>query len=66
MRCLLIEDDIHIADFIREGLAELAAADGAEHAAASTLELTDRQQLGYVGVLVLIIAQQAYQQARIA
>ncbi|MFC4527363.1 efflux transporter outer membrane subunit [Dyella halodurans] len=44
-----------------------AAADDAEHAAARTLELTQKQQqLGYVNVLVLINAQQAYQQARIA
>ncbi|WP_430390535.1 efflux transporter outer membrane subunit [Dyella sp. 20L07] len=44
----------------------LAAADDAEHAAQRTLELTDKQQqLGYVGVLVLINAQQAFQQARI-
>ncbi len=44
----------------------LAAADDAEHAAARTLELTQKQQqLGYVNALVLINAQQAYQQARI-
>ena len=43
----------------------LAAADDAEHAAARTLELTQKQQtLGFVGPLVLINAQQAYQQAR--
>lgn len=44
----------------------LAAADEAERAASRTLELTQKQrQLGYVGALVLINAQQAYQQARI-
>ena len=44
----------------------LAAADDAERAAARTLELTDKQQqLGYVGALVLINAQQAFQQAHI-
>lgn len=44
----------------------LAAADDAEHAAARTLELTQRQQqLGAVDALVLINAQQAFQQARI-
>lgn len=43
------------------------AADDAEHAAARTLELTQKQQqMGYVGVLSLINAQEAYQQARIA
>lgn len=45
----------------------LAAADDAERAAARTLQLTQQQQqLGYVDALVLINAQQAYQQARIA
>jgi NodT family efflux transporter outer membrane factor (OMF) lipoprotein len=44
----------------------LTAADDAERAAQRTLDLTQKQQqLGYVGVLVLINAQQAYQQARI-
>ncbi|WP_199536077.1 efflux transporter outer membrane subunit [Dyella solisilvae] len=45
----------------------LAAADDAEKAAGRTLELTQKQQqLGYVDVLTLINAQQAYQQARIS
>lgn len=45
----------------------LAAADDAEKAAERTLELTQKQQqLGYVNVLALINAQQAYQQARIS
>lgn len=44
----------------------LAAAGDAERAAMRTLELTQKQQqLGYVDSLVLINAQQAYQQARI-
>jgi len=44
----------------------LSAATDAEHAAAHTLELTQKQQqLGYVNVLVLINAQESYQQARI-
>ncbi|WP_198670160.1 efflux transporter outer membrane subunit [Dyella sp. C9] len=45
----------------------LAAADDAEKAAERTLVLTQKQQqLGYVNVLTLINAQQAYQQARMA
>jgi NodT family efflux transporter outer membrane factor (OMF) lipoprotein len=45
----------------------LSAADDAERAAQRTLNLTQKQQqLGYVDVLVLINAQQAYQQARIS
>lgn len=45
----------------------LAAADDAEKAAARTLALTQKQQqLGYVNVLTLINAQQAYQQARVS
>lgn len=45
----------------------LAAATDAERAAQRTLDLTQKQQqLGYVGALVLINAQQAYEQARIA
>jgi NodT family efflux transporter outer membrane factor (OMF) lipoprotein len=44
----------------------LAAADDAERASQRTLDLTQKQQqLGYVGALELINAQQAYQQARI-
>jgi len=45
----------------------LAAAEDAERAATRTLELTQKQQqLGFVNALVLINAQQAYQQARIS
>jgi len=45
----------------------LAAADDAETAAERTLTLTQKQQqLGYVDALVLINAQQAYEQARIS
>lgn len=43
------------------------AADDAERVAARSLELTQKQQqMGYVGALGLINAQQAYQQARIS
>lgn len=45
----------------------LAAAMQAENAAQKTLDLTRKQQqLGYVGALVLLNAEQAYQQTRIS
>jgi NodT family efflux transporter outer membrane factor (OMF) lipoprotein len=57
-----VADVLHAID---TDASACGAADDAERAAAHTLDLTQKQQqLGYVAVLGLINAQQAYQQAR--
>lgn len=59
-----VADVLHATD---TDASAYAAADDAERAAAHTLDLTQKQQqMGYVAVLGLINAQQAYQQARMS